>query len=269
LLIAILEDRRVEAADVERGPHFFCPNCKTAVILKKGRIKLAHFAHKPPTTCTWASGETQAHMAAKRIIRDGLIARGLTAELEVPVLSSGGDRRADVLAASPNGAKRVAIEIQHQPLSFDQIETRTRAYMDANVPVVWVALLNKNIWEAAEADGATWKIPRFSIRPWQRWAHTYGIGELWFVDVDTGLLWRGVLTASLIHVEYSSWYDSYGNEESAGGYNKVSRKWRTLTLEGPYAPASVLLSASEGQAWSGKNYDIPAGVRARLVVPPV
>lgn len=267
MLIATLENRRVEAADVERGPDFFCPNCRTLVVLKKGRIKVAHFAHKPPTTCTWASGETQAHMAAKRIIRDGLILRGLTAELEVPVLSSGGDRRADVLVTSPDGAKQLAIEIQHQPLSFDQIDTRTRAYMAVRVPVVWVALLNKAIWADAEADGDAWKVSRFSVRPWQRWAHTYGTGELWFVDVDSGLLWRGVLTASLIHVEYSSWYDSYGNEESAGGYDRVSRKWRTLTLNGPYAPASVWLTTSEGRAWSGKNYGIPAGLRARLVAP--
>lgn len=267
MLVALQNGMRIEATDAQRGGEFICPNCVKSVILKKGRIKTHHFAHKPPTVCTWASGETEAHLRGKRILRDGFAARGLSADLEVPVLSSGGDRRSDVLVRSPDGSRSVAVELQHQSLSFDQIEARTRAYMAAGIPVIWVALLNDAIWDAAEPVGHQWVVKRFSVRPWQRWAHTYGMGELWFLDVKTGSLWRGTMGASIIHVPSSSWYNSDGSEESAGGYDRTSRKWRTLTLSGPYDASSVLLDVSMRKTYSTKNYSVPGGVMASLKAP--
>jgi hypothetical protein len=267
MLVAHINGMRIEAAIAVRGPDFFCPNCARPVTLKKGLIKVHHFAHKPPTTCTWASGETDAHLRGKQILKAGFIARGLLAEVEVPVLSAGGDRRADVLVRSPDGSRSVAVELQHQALDFAQIETRTRAYMSAGVPVIWVALLNKDTWGAAELFDGKWRVKRFSVRPWQRWAHTYGLGELWFLDVDMGMLWRGIMSASIIHVESSSWYNSDGSEESAGGYDKVSRKWRVLTLDGPYAPSAVLIDVMARKPYSTKYYSIPGGVMAKLKLP--
>ena len=252
---------------MEKGPSFCCPNCLQPVTLKKGQLKIAHFAHKPPRICTWASGETHAHMSAKRILRDAFVVRGLTAVLEAPVLSTGGDRRADVLVTSLDGSRSVAIEVQHQPLDYASISTRTAAYMAAGVPVIWVALLNDEIWAKAEPSGLQMVVERFSVRPWQRWAHAYGMAELWFLDVPTAKLWKGRLTGSLIHVEYSTWHDSYGNEESAGGYDRFSKKWKTLTLSGPYDPAQVLLDTSYRKHWSNKQFSIPAGQMARFVTP--
>lgn len=267
MLVAMTEERRVEAFDVEKGPEFRCPNCEQVVVLKKGRIKIAHFAHKPPTACTWASGETQAHMAAKRFLREGFSTRGLTAQLEVPVLSSGGDRRADVLVTASDGVRRVAIEVQHQPIDYDKIYRRTAAYIAAGVPVIWVAILNDTVWSDAEQSGRDWIISRFAPRPWQKWVHAYGLGELWFIDVSSGKLWKGKFSASIIHVEHTSWYDSYGNEESAGGYDRYSKRWKTLTLSGPYDPATVLMNSHYKPAWSGRDFSLPDGQRAFFIAP--
>ncbi|MBS1098421.1 hypothetical protein JK191_12845 [Gluconobacter sphaericus] len=65
MLTANCNGRRIDAASSQKGLLFLCPKFGREVTLKEGQIKIPHFAHKPPTDCTWASGETQAHMEAK------------------------------------------------------------------------------------------------------------------------------------------------------------------------------------------------------------
>jgi competence protein CoiA len=62
MLTAMCDGARVEAAEALRGLNYCCPGCSKTVILKKGRIKIAHFAHKPPADCLLAAGETLAHL---------------------------------------------------------------------------------------------------------------------------------------------------------------------------------------------------------------
>lgn len=133
MLMANRDGLKVDAAASERGPVYVCAKCAREVTLKKGRIVIHHFAHKPPTDCTWASEETQAHLAAKLCLRETYRRRGYQADYEVEVLSSEGDRRADVLITAPN-RDRVAIEIQHQPILFDAIERRTQGYIGMPPP---------------------------------------------------------------------------------------------------------------------------------------
>src|SRR5437588_9349631 len=128
MLVALLQGQRVDAFEVAKGPKYFCPNCRAEVVLKQGRIVIHHFAHKLPTDCSWASGETRENLLAKTVLRDAYRARGLHADYEVPVLSGMGDRRADVLLSNGKG-KKVAIEIQHSPILFDAMERRTKAYI--------------------------------------------------------------------------------------------------------------------------------------------
>ena len=49
----------------EKGQDFSCPICDSEVILKRGDIRVPHFAHKPDTKC---SGEGVRHKVAKRMI---------------------------------------------------------------------------------------------------------------------------------------------------------------------------------------------------------
>jgi Competence protein CoiA-like family len=97
------------------------------VILKQGRKVIWHFAHKPPTDCTWARGETLAHLGAKKLVRDALVARGLRAELEYTVAALPGDRRADVMVWSPAG-EMVAVELQHTSIALSEIDARAFCY---------------------------------------------------------------------------------------------------------------------------------------------
>lgn len=51
MLVAKLGTDRIDAAVALRGPAHLCPNpnCKSLMNLKKGRINIAHFAHRRAT----------------------------------------------------------------------------------------------------------------------------------------------------------------------------------------------------------------------------
>ena len=264
MLIAHLQGSRIEASVAQRGPTYHCPNCQRELTLRKGRIVAHHFAHKPPVSCSWAAGETQAHLAAKAVLRDGFRALGYSAEVEVEVLSTAGDRRADVLVAS--GVNRLALEIQHQAIDYTAIERRTAAYVAAGVPVLWVGIFTDAMRDKSEPIVGGLRYRQYTIRPWEKWAHAYGFKELWYVDPTTGELWRGVFSDHLIEKESASWYNQYGEEESVEGYTRRSKRWRTLTLHGPYRLDQIAISLPSRQPWSSKAFRLPGGRYAKFSV---
>ena len=58
---------RITADEAVRGEDFFCPSCKGAMILRRGEIKIAHFAHKNLTpNC---NPETVLHKLGKEKVK--------------------------------------------------------------------------------------------------------------------------------------------------------------------------------------------------------
>jgi competence protein CoiA len=267
MLIALRDGERVEAALVERGPLYVCPGCKRGVVLRKGTRITHNFAHKPPVSCSWATGETQAHLAAKKAFRDAFKARGLRAELEKEVISLAGDRRADVLIWSPAGAQ-VAFEIQHQPIDPRDIRRRTEAYCAAGIPVVWVSLPKKDVWEHLATNKSGLKvISRYSARDWENWVHGYNFKKLWLYNACDGTMWRGTLSAYYIEVEETSWHDESGHEQSAGGYSKKSKRWKELNLTGPFKIEDLRIKLGRRRAFQTREFSFPAGPTAGLLGP--
>lgn len=266
MLVGLLDEHRIEASVAERGPRYLCPNCRRDLILRKGQIVVAHFAHKPPVTCSWAKGETQQHLAAKTVLRDGFRTRGYGAEVEVEVLSTAGDRRADVLVLSQGGTHRIAIEVQHQPIDFATMERRTVAYIAAGVPVLWMGIWTEQMRDKAEPFPGGLRLNQYSIRPWEKWAHAFGFKELWYVDPTTGELWLGSFTDHLIEKAGASWYNEYGEEESVSGYTRRSKRWRTLTLRGPYRIDQIAITMPVRQPWESKVFRLPGGRYAKFSV---
>lgn len=259
MLVAEWNGARAEAADAIRGNLHVCPECRMPVTLRRGSIKIAHFAHKPPTNCTWAKGETREHLQAKIIVRDGFRCMGYEAEYEVEVLSSGGDRRADILVALPATGEKWAIEVQHSPLLYPAIQQRTEAYITAGLPVMWMGILTQKMKMEGLASGSSLVIEQYSIRPWEKWAQAFAYGELWYVDPDDCTLWCGSFDDHMLHVPSTSWYESGGVEQSAGGYSRRSKRWRTLTLRGPFNFSGFKLYTRWRKAWQSAAFALPAG----------
>jgi competence protein CoiA len=227
MLVAEVDSQRIEAAEAAKGGMFLCPNCKQPLILKQGRIVIAHFAHKPPTYCTWSQGETRAHLEAKHHIRDVLVSRGTKAEVEVVVpILPGNDRRADVMAWSKNG-QSLAFELQHSSIGIDEIERRAFAYARAGIAQIWIPFLRDSIWKDGELQSnGSWYVERYSPRPFEKWIHGLNLKfGMW-----KRTLWKGKLEGHQIYKEVSSWFDSDGQEHYGGGNFYWSKKFRCLTL---------------------------------------
>lgn len=269
MLVAALAGGRVEADVAERGQVYLCPQCERPVTLKRGQIRIAHFAHKPPTDCSWAQGETLAHLEAKKRICGAFASRGLRAEVEYVVPSLPSYRRADVMIWSPSNV-RVAVELQHTSISIDEIEKRAFSYARAGVAQVWVPFLRPFIWREAEQleagkDGDFF-IRKYPARPFERWVHEFHCPDFWFYDPSARVLWRGRFEDHYLWVNESRWYNDSGEEVHGGGHRRYSRRWKELTLWGPYALDQVRIKIARRKELGSDRYYMPPGRLARFVI---
>lgn len=68
------EGEEVHARIAERSTQYHCPSCNAELVLKRGKIQRAHFAHRhEPTSCEFLY-ETEAHFRAKHRIRELFLA---------------------------------------------------------------------------------------------------------------------------------------------------------------------------------------------------
>lgn len=223
MLVALCDGSRALAALAEKGPVYRCAGCMQEVILKKGSKVVHHFAHRPPMTCAYGAGETQAHMAAKMLLLEHFAAKGYQADVEYPI----GEQRADVHVLSPKGASFV-FEIQHSPISPEEIAKRTEGYYKSGSAVIWLPLIDMSaLFDRLEPDTySDYVVRRYSPKPFERWIQGYhGAAPVWFVDAGTGYLWACVMHDHIIEVPATEW---------GGGYDKVSKRWKELFISGPF-----------------------------------
>ena len=131
---------KVTARDVTKpeGP-FVCPKCSRELNLRKGQIKAHHFAHKPPVTCSYGRGESEAHRKAKWAIYDCLKKRADVTECELE--KSWGEVVSDVYVVI-RGAP-IALEVQISSLTIDEIMYRTKMYYEKDIAVLWLPLFSE------------------------------------------------------------------------------------------------------------------------------
>ena len=264
MLVGLFENRRIDAAEAERGPAYRCPQCRSLLTLKKGRRVIHHFAHRPPTECSWAKGETTAHLEAKRLVFAGLSQRGVRAEIESVLATLPGDRRADVMAFPING-RQVAFELQHSSLGLEELERRAFSYAGAGVAQIWIPFLPRAVWQAGEPTVDGWFVRRYVARPFERWIHGFAGGEgMWMYDPGQRKFWRARLEQHRIYVEATSWYEEGGDENYAGGYHRTSRRWKELTLVGPYEFDDLRVVVKPRRAYAVAGYNWPRAQVAHL-----
>ncbi|WP_166507494.1 competence protein CoiA family protein [Nostoc sp. 106C] len=221
------------------GP-FFCPKCHYEVILRKGRVKVHHFAHKPPVFCQYGQGESEYHRACKQSIFDCLSQAEDVANCEL---------EKDLGKVVPDiyfvrGTVKVAIEVQISSLTMSKIIERTEEYNRLGVYVLWLPVFDDVLEDEMYAP-----------KQWEKWLHTtyYGRVYYWLQDLNIAAIH---FDEYQIWVEESNWYSSDGNEMSAGGYFKRSKRYRTpnhgMTL-------NILkdFQATIRRAWAGGDITVP------------
>lgn len=219
---------------------FACPTCKREVVLHKGNIRAHHFKHKPPVTCSRGQGETEQHLRAKLGIYDALASEQNITDLELE--KDFGASVADVYARI--AGVPVAIEIQRSKISVAEVTARTSNYYALGIAVLWIAL-----------PDSTLSTKQYRPSAWELWCHAAYFGRVYYWE--NGQVLRAVhFGPHYKYVESRSWYESGGNERSAGGYERILKQYKT-----PHSGVPVLLSRSfhpiRKPAWAGGSVVVP------------
>jgi competence CoiA-like predicted nuclease len=137
---------KIKAKNGTRNNKYFCPICGEEVILKKGLIKIPHYAHKPDNTCKWDFWEPESdrHREMKQIIMDNIfsINNCTFAEYEY----SFDKYIADVYFEIPynNTTFKVAVECQCSDKTLEDFIEKNNYYTEMGVSVLWVFNFPKN-----------------------------------------------------------------------------------------------------------------------------
>lgn len=176
-------------AHKDEGP-FHCPECEEELILKQGRVKIAHFAHLPNSDCSYAGEpESTEHSSVKLEIYEALRSQPGVSKLQVERYLK--EVRPDISFYFEN--TYIAIEVQISPLSLDELIRRTTAYTQKNIYVLWTPILPFDMFSG-----------RYAPKDFERNLHSLydGIVYYWSKGLD------------LVPVEFEeyllspSWYSS-------------------------------------------------------------
>ncbi|MBM3226195.1 MAG: competence protein CoiA [Candidatus Tectomicrobia bacterium] len=234
------DNAKLNARDTSKADSpFACPKCWSEVYIRKGHIKVHHFAHKPLVTCSYGFGESEAHRQCKTAIYDRLANQPdvTRCKLEYDL----GAIVPDIYAIIRNVA--VAIEVQISSLSLHEIIRRTQHYRQLHISVLWLPLFDKNLNEE-----------RYAPKAWERWLHATYFGRVYYWPADLTVI-PVHFDEYLLYVEESSWYED-GEEQTGGGYEKSSKRWRTPVLGVPADIASNFRSGFR-KAWQGGAMNVP------------
>lgn len=178
--------QKISSLDADRSDDYVCPACGSAVLLKKGKVNIAHFAHKNLADCDLFPSEmSEWHLKWQEkfpidcrevIVKhtfteyDGFIdAYNLKINHEY-------SHRADICVDN------YVVELQHSSITKEQFMKRNYFYNRAGYKVIWIFdyrddFSNKRMehyeeWWSKVDNGGKWKwknAPRFasSIIPQQ------------------------------------------------------------------------------------------------------
>jgi competence protein CoiA len=222
---------------------FYCPACKAEVVVKKGRVKVHHFAHIPPTNCVYGSGESEQHRNAKVAIYNALSTHPDVTKLKLERYLQ--DVRPDISFFFKDTP--VAVEVQISTLPLNEIDRRTRSYTNKGIYLLWISPYEKSL-QSGE---------KYSPRQWEKYIHAMYFGKVYYWLAGETLL-PIHFDEHMLHVEYTEWYipGGDGDMDSAGGYDRYSKRYRTPRHLEPVTITS--LSPTIRQAWKSSTLSVPA-----------
>jgi hypothetical protein len=228
---------RVEASRHLPDDDYRCATCGWAACLKRGRVKVAHFAHLPGAPCCESAGESVEHMRAKAILAQRFRAEGYDVVLEEA--HDRHRRRVDV-AVTLNGRRgpvRIAVEVQDSAISVDEVKRRTAADRRSGfLATVWVFTTSRVRRARGAFPGAERRLPeemRYLSNRWKVPLHILDVRR------ETLMLMR---TADASRPE-TTHYDENGDEHwHPGRVLRSTREiflgggqFRLIAAQGPYA----------------------------------
>lgn len=128
------QDIRILATDANRNLDYRCPICHKDVVLKRGPVKISHYAHYPSSTCENA-GESYRHMEMKWQVGQRATKEGYSVDYERLF----GEHRCDIILTFENtNLPQTIIEVQNSPISYLEIRARSAWYNAFKIETAWI-----------------------------------------------------------------------------------------------------------------------------------
>ena len=145
MLVALLDNQyisltsdysREQLLQLRKKKQFICPQCKSNLQLKIGKIKTPHFAHFRDANChnLFSEGESETHLLGKLALYDFFKKANKNVVLE-PYLSSL-SQRPDLLVQDLGST--YAIEFQCSTIDPDLVSNRTSGYIQHGIHPYWL-----------------------------------------------------------------------------------------------------------------------------------
>ncbi|MBI3164126.1 MAG: hypothetical protein HYZ24_05535 [Chloroflexi bacterium] len=157
-VLVAYRDYDLDIKQLGRERKLQCRECGGFVYLKKGELKIAHFAHFPnqQTPKCSKSNESPEHLECKGFIAKLLESR-YSANNVFPEHKVESGQEADVLLDLPN--MKVAFEIQFSQQSQEKWKARTELYKKYGVVPVWILGFRKGITDLQKENYSDIAIP--------------------------------------------------------------------------------------------------------------
>lgn len=224
-----LDAQKVGAWEADKADKpFRCFCCREIVILRKGGVRAAHFAHQPPVTCEYGTGESEEHRRCKIAIYESLANHPRVSKCEIE--RNLGTVRPDV-SAYISGAP-VAIEVQLSSLSLAKIRYRTAEYARKGIYVLWLPLYTQVLRQDL-----------YHPRPWECWLHAAYFGRVYY--------WLEGLKIMPVH--FRDYYTTV--QGRTRDYQKLSR--RKVPIDGETTILTDDYRPVQREAWSSDYISIP------------
>ena len=240
MLVGKLNEISVIAPDAVKGGDFTCPECAQPLVLKQGRVKVAHFAHKAASGCENGKGESQDHLQCKYEIFQALKDHPRISHLQLERRLQG--VRPDISFAL-DGTHKIAVEVQISTLPISLIEHRTRVYAQKSFYLLWCSPYS--------IDGPQETEQPFAPRDWQKYIHALYFGRIFFWMRGQTLL-PVHLTDHMLSSEGG--YDQDG--EYHDGYTRRSKRYRNVDFEEEVQITELV--PTERGAWKAASISIPS-----------
>lgn len=124
----------VLAINAQHKGSYICPECHETLVLRHGQSTIAHFAHRPGSTCSLGAGETEEHLLGKQQIFQWAKDHYWKPALEqyLPTIQ----QRPDILINFHG--QRIALEFQCSPLSINRLCERNAGYHRLGIRYRWL-----------------------------------------------------------------------------------------------------------------------------------
>jgi competence CoiA-like predicted nuclease len=119
---------------LKRNGPYFCPTCKSPVILKNGTIKRPHFSHIHLSDCKGRYSESSEHYDGKYDLYRFF--KNLGFDVEIEKYLSQIDQRPDIVVQ--HQMKKLCIEYQCASIPLSLLIKRTEAYQSLSLQVFWI-----------------------------------------------------------------------------------------------------------------------------------